>query len=106
MHGLRAAAQRAARVRPEDALGETFPGLDWEREATWFWQRVVQHGRRRAEEMREAGTTVGDVDVAPRMAIATAEVQQWIATLRADDVFGSAFADATWRELADRIERQ
>jgi len=30
------------------SLAETFPGLDWERQATWFWRRVVQHGRRRA----------------------------------------------------------
>src|SRR5690349_24701505 len=27
------------------SLAETFPGLDWERQATWFWRRVVQHGR-------------------------------------------------------------
>jgi 3-hydroxyisobutyrate dehydrogenase len=88
------------------SLAETFPGLDWERQATWFWRRVVQHGRRRAEEMREAAVTVTDAGIAPRMATASADVQAWIAMLRAEGVFASAGPDATWRELADLVERK
>jgi len=87
------------------SLAETFPGLDWERQPTWFWRRVVQHGRRRAEEMREAAVTVADVGVAPRMATATADVQAWVTMLRAEGVFANALSDAGWRELADCIER-
>jgi len=88
------------------ALAETFPGLDWERQATWFWRRVVQHGRRRAEEMREAAATVEGVGISSRMAVATAEVQAWVAALRADGAFDAAAADADWRDLADRIGRE
>ena len=88
------------------SLAETFPGLDWERQPSYFWQRVVQHGRRRAEEMREAAVTVGDADVAPRMASATADVQAWVAALRAAGVFADAPSDAGWRELADRVRRE
>ena len=40
------------------SLAETFPGIDWERQGAYFFQRVIQHGRRRAEEMREAAQTV------------------------------------------------
>jgi len=87
------------------SLAETFPGLDWERQATWFWQRVVQHGRRRAEEMREAAATVEDVGIRARMAAATADVQAWVAALRADGVFDGA-SDADWRDLADSIQRE
>ena len=36
------------------SLRETFPGIDWEQQAAYFFQRVIEHGRRRAEEMREA----------------------------------------------------
>ena len=36
------------------SLKETFPGIDWERQAAYFFQRAIEHGRRRAEEMREA----------------------------------------------------
>ena len=88
------------------SLAQTFPGLDWEQQATWFWRRVVQHGRRRAEEMREAAVAVGDTGVAPRMTTATADVQGWIATLRAEGVFATAAADAGWRELADLVRRE
>ncbi len=88
------------------SLAETFPGFDWECQATWFWRRVVQHGRRRAEEMREAAVTVTDAGIAPRMATASANVQAWIAMLRAEGIFASAGADATWRELADLVERK
>ena len=37
------------------SLAETFPGIDWERQGAYFFQRVIQHGRRRAEEMRRGG---------------------------------------------------
>lgn len=87
------------------SLAQTFPGLDWERQATWFWRRVVQHGRRRAEEMGEAAATVDDVGVPPRMAAATADLQAWIASLRADGAFADIADDADWRVLADAIER-
>ena len=87
------------------SLAETFPGLDWERQATYFWHRVVQHGRRRAEEMREVAATVGDAGLAPRMASATADLQAWIATLAAAGAFAGAAADGGWRDLADRVKR-
>ncbi len=86
------------------SLAKTFPGFDWERQAAYFWRRVVQHGRRRAQEMREAAVTVDDAGVSPRMATATADVQSWMATLRAEGVFADAGTEEGWRELADRIE--
>jgi len=88
------------------SLAETFPGLDWDRQPTYFWQRVVQHGRRRAEEMREAAVTVGDAGVAPRMASATADVQAWVATLRAEGAFAAVAPEAAWRDLADAIRQE
>lgn len=88
------------------SLAETFPGLDWQRQATWAWQRVFQHGRRRAEEMREAAVTVAEAGIEPRMASATADVQAWIAQLRAEGVFQGAAEKPEWRDLADRIERE
>jgi 3-hydroxyisobutyrate dehydrogenase-like beta-hydroxyacid dehydrogenase len=88
-----------------ESLAETFPGLDWERQASYFWRRVMQHGRRRAEEMREAAATVGDAGLAPRMAAATADLQAWVATLAAGGAFADSAPDAGWRELADRIAR-
>jgi hypothetical protein len=64
----------------------------------------VQHGRRRAEEMREAAAMVADVGLVPRMAPATAETQAWIAALAADGAF-DGMTDSGWRSLADGIGR-
>ena len=55
------------------SLAETFPGIDWERQGTYFFQRVIQHGRRRAEEMREAAATVREIGLEPWSAAGTAQ---------------------------------
>ena len=40
------------------SLKETFPGIDWEKQGAYFFQRVIEHGRRRSEEVREVAETV------------------------------------------------
>ena len=87
------------------SLAETFPGLDWEKSGDYFFQRVVAHGRRRAEEMREAAATVREIGLEPLLASAIADRHAWVAALAEDDVFANAPRDAPWRELADRIVR-
>ncbi|QJR11430.1 hypothetical protein DSM104443_02506 [Usitatibacter rugosus] len=87
------------------SLAETFPGIDWERNGSYFFQRVVAHGRRRAEEMREAAVTVGEAGLEPFMASAIADRQAWMAALKEAGAFEDAPRDAAWRELADRIAR-
>jgi len=90
------------------SLRETFPGIDWEKQATYFFQRVVEHGRRRGEEMREAAVTVAEAGLEPWSATATAERQTWVSTLADAGIFGpredAAFARSPdWRIEADRI---
>ncbi len=55
------------------SLAETFPGMDWERNGDYFFSRVIQHGKRRAEEMREAAATVREAGLVPFMASAIAD---------------------------------
>ena len=86
------------------SLAETFPGMDWERNGTYFFSRVVQHGRRRAEEMREAAVTVGDIGLEPLMAAATAGRHAWVAEHARGGTFaGLSPASATWRDYADAV---
>jgi 3-hydroxyisobutyrate dehydrogenase-like beta-hydroxyacid dehydrogenase len=90
------------------SLRETFPGIDWQKQATYFFQRVIEHGRRRAEEMHEAARTVEEAGLTPWSAASTAERQAWIAALADAAVFGDrreeGFArSADWRTEADRI---
>jgi 3-hydroxyisobutyrate dehydrogenase-like beta-hydroxyacid dehydrogenase len=87
------------------SLAETFPGLDWEKSGDYFFQRVVAHGKRRAEEMREAAVTVREAGLEPFMASAIADRQAWMAALTAAGVFAESPRDTAWREFADRIAK-
>lgn len=84
-------------------LQETFPSIDWSRQGAYFFSRVVQHGKRRAEEMREAANTVREAGFEPFMASATADKQQWVADCAASGVFDGLPRDARWEEYADRL---
>ena len=90
------------------SLYETFPGIDWEKQAAYFFQRVIEHGRRRAEEVREVAQTVREAGLQPWSASGTAERQAWVADLADAGVFGTrgeaGFArSADWRTEADRL---
>jgi len=90
------------------SLHETFPGIDWEKQAAYFFQRVIEHGRRRSEEVREVAETVREIGLTPWSAEGTAERQAFIADLADEGVFGTmgttGFArSADWRVEADRL---
>jgi 3-hydroxyisobutyrate dehydrogenase-like beta-hydroxyacid dehydrogenase len=84
-------------------LQETFPSIDWAQQGAYFFSRVVQHGKRRAEEMRESANTVREAGFAPLMAAAIADKQQWVADLAQDGVFGGVAKGARWQDYADRL---
>ena len=87
------------------SLHETFPGIDWEKHAAYFFHRAIEHGRRRSEEMREVAVTVSDVGLNPWSASGTAERQAWMADLAEAGVFGGTRPTqiTDWRAAADRI---
>jgi 3-hydroxyisobutyrate dehydrogenase-like beta-hydroxyacid dehydrogenase len=63
------------------SLGETLPVPDWEVFARYMITRSLQHGRRRAEEMREVARTVGEAHIEPLMSAAIARRQDIAADL-------------------------
>ena len=90
------------------SLNETFPGIDWEQQGAYFFQRVIEHGRRRSEEVREVAQTVREIGLEPWSAAGTAERQAWVADLADAGLFGARgtkeFARSPdWRVEADRI---
>lgn len=85
------------------SLAQTYPGVDWEQQAGYLVMRVVEHGRRRAAEMREVADTIRETGLAPLMALATAERQDWIADLSAADPELKAAAEPAWRATIDRL---
>lgn len=90
------------------SLYETFPGIDWEKQGAYFFQRVIEHGRRRSEEVREVAETVREIGLTPWSAQGTAERQAWMADLADAGLFGDRNGtglarSADWRVEADRI---
>ena len=84
-------------------LAETFPSIDWEQTGAYFFSRVVQHGQRRAEEMRECALTVSEAGFAPTMGAAIAQKQQWVADQTRAGVFASVAKGAPWQDYADAL---
>jgi 3-hydroxyisobutyrate dehydrogenase-like beta-hydroxyacid dehydrogenase len=90
------------------SLVETYPGIDWEKQGAYLFQRVIEHGRRRSEEVLEVAQTVYEAGLSPFSASGTAKRQAHIADLADTGVFGTrgdaAFARSTdWRVESDRL---
>ncbi len=84
------------------SLGESFPGVDWPKLATYLVGRVVVHGERRAREMEEVAETVQEAGVDPIMVQATVRRMDWSAQLGLRDVFDGK-APSSYREFADKV---
>ena len=59
------------------SLQDLFPVGDWPQLARYMISRSLQHGQRRAEEMREAVRTVSESGVEPWMSRGCVERQEW-----------------------------
>ena len=65
------------------SLSNLLPLPDWPGVAQYMISRALEHGVRRAEEMREAARTVEEAGVQPLMSCAIAERQDWAGARRA-----------------------
>lgn len=84
-------------------LYETFPGIDWNQQGAYFFSRVAQHGKRRAEEMRESANTVLEAGFTAFMAAAIADKHDWVAQQARAGVFEGVAKEAAWQDYADRL---
>ncbi|MFC3068860.1 NAD(P)-dependent oxidoreductase [Phenylobacterium soli] len=65
------------------SLSDLLPLPDWNATAGYMISRSLEHGVRRAEEMREAARTVAEAGVEPLMSLAIAGRQDWAAGFKA-----------------------
>ncbi len=79
------------------SLEEMFPHPDWTRQARYMISRSLEHGVRRAEEMREAAKTVAEAGVQPLMSEASAQRQDLSAQ------FSSALEESEFADMLDSI---
>lgn len=84
-------------------LCETFPSIDWHEQGAYFFSRVALHGKRRAEEMREVAQTVREAGLAPDMASATAEKDDWMAAHARAGHLTEVGRGASWQVYADAL---
>jgi 3-hydroxyisobutyrate dehydrogenase-like beta-hydroxyacid dehydrogenase len=87
------------------SLEQTYPDMGWEKGLPdYLISRVAEHGRRRAAEMREVARTLRDVGIAPLMASATAERQDFlIDEMTAHGLAYEQDKPFSWRALADTL---
>ncbi|WP_326835542.1 DUF1932 domain-containing protein [Amycolatopsis rhabdoformis] len=79
---LLAAREWGVEGRVLGSLSNLLPADDWEQLAAYMISRSLEHGVRRAEELREAAVTVAETGVEPVMAEAIARRQDWAAAHR------------------------
>ena len=79
---LLAARHYGAQDAVLESLGGLLPAKDWRALASYMIRRSLQHGRRRAAEMREVAQTVREAGIMPWMSEAAAERQDWAADRR------------------------
>lgn len=86
------------------SLIHTFPGIDWEKQGSYFFHRVLLHGRRRAEEMREVARTVREAGLAPFSATASADRDDWMADMAAAHGLRDKHSEVgDWRDVSDDL---
>lgn len=74
---LSAARQYGVEKEVLASLHASFPSLGWNAQLPHYLiSRIAEHGKRRAEEMREVVKTLADVGVAPNMSAGTVLAQQ------------------------------
>jgi 3-hydroxyisobutyrate dehydrogenase-like beta-hydroxyacid dehydrogenase len=80
------------------SLNDLLTGGDWQARAHYMISRSVEHGVRRAEEMREVASTVKAAGVDPLMSIACVARQEWAAQ------FPAALKESDLQQMLDRMK--
>jgi 3-hydroxyisobutyrate dehydrogenase-like beta-hydroxyacid dehydrogenase len=80
-----------------ESLSDLLPVGDWEKLARYMISRSLEHGTRRAEEMREVAETVREAGIDPLMSLAAAARQDWAAMRK------EALSESEFGRLLDKI---
>ncbi len=70
-----------------ESLDQTYPGFNFREKANYMMERVMVHGVRRAEEMREVALTVEQLGLDNHMSKAIVEWQQAVGEMKLDPDF-------------------
>jgi len=96
MESMLTARRHGVETTVLNSLSDLLPVGDWEKLARYMISRSLEHGVRRAEEMREVANTVAEAGVQPLMSAAAAQRQDWASlhrTALANDALGALLDD-------------
>ena len=87
------------------SLDKTFPHIGWKHSTgAYLVSRVAEHGKRRADEMREVARTLEDIGIAPTMADRDgAAARRGGAEMADAGVTYPTDGKFSWRALADAL---
>lgn len=102
---LSAARQYGVEKEVLASLHASFPSLGWDDKLPHYLiSRVAEHGRRRAEEMREVVKTLEDVGVVPHQNKATVETQQsFVDAIAAHSLTYQDLVPFNWEKTIDQL---
>jgi 3-hydroxyisobutyrate dehydrogenase-like beta-hydroxyacid dehydrogenase len=105
LESMQAARAFGAEEQVLASLDQTYPSMGWDKELPdYLISRIAEHGRRRAAEMREVARTLREVGIAPLMASATAERQDFLLDeMSAHGLRYEPDQPFSWRTLADTL---
>lgn len=105
---LTAARRYGAEQAVLASLNETFPSMGWlDAQPHYLISRVAEHGRRRAAEMREVMETLQDAGIEPRMAQATARLQDaFVDDMQAHGLPYPHGEDFDWPSFTDKLRHK
>ena len=84
-----------------NSLRVSYPGINWDEFPGYKIGRLLEHGRRRADEMREAADTVRETGLSPLVTTATADRIEWVADAVDKNPELKTADDADWRASLD-----
>lgn len=82
------------------SLDNLFPGSDWPHQARYLICRSLEHGERRASEMREVARTIEEAGYSPWMSEGCVKRQAWAPQ------FSSALDEDSLDDMLDAIRKQ
>lgn len=105
---LSAARQYGVEKEVLTSLHASFPSLGWDAQFPHYLiSRIAEHGKRRAEEMREVVKTLEDVGVAPNMSSGTVLAHQGLVdALAAKGIRYSDLQPFDWVNVVDLLHRR
>tara|TARA_E500000331_G_C17220644_1_gene697947 strand:+ start:467 stop:1354 length:888 start_codon:yes stop_codon:yes gene_type:complete len=88
-----------------DSITHSYPEIGWDKLASYFMERTVTHGTRRAQEMEEVAKTLRALKIEPFMAEGAAKRIAWLADQKIKEALDGK-TPKNYREILNALRLQ